>query len=94
MAKSWRDCARPIIAKVLTETKGQDEKVIKRALFDAYPFGQRAMYPYKIWRSEIKRQRLPFMGKTQKQPPVNDKQLDIFSILDTEGEEVGSAQAK
>ena len=54
---SWRDRARPIIAKVLAETKGQDEKAIKAALFDAYPFGPREYHPYKIWLDEIKRQR-------------------------------------
>lgn len=78
MAKSWRDSARPIIAKALADTAGQDEKAIKQALFDAYPFGERSMHPYKVWLSEIKRQRRPFMGKTQSQPPHDDNQLQMF----------------
>lgn len=57
MSKSWRDHAAPIVAQVLAQTAGQDEKAIKKALFDAYPFGQREMHPYKIWLDEIKRQR-------------------------------------
>lgn len=54
---SWRDRAKPIIRRVLTATQGQSEVEIKRALFHAYPFGERAMYPYKIWLDEIKTQR-------------------------------------
>ena len=57
MANSWRDSARPVIAMVLAETDGQDDKAIRKALHDAYPFGVRAMHPYKIWLDEIKRQR-------------------------------------
>lgn len=54
---SWRDRSEPIISKVLTETAGKSEKEIKKALFEAYPFGERRYHPYKIWLSEIKRQR-------------------------------------
>lgn len=54
MGKTWREECRPIIAKVLEETKGQDEKVVRKALRDAYPFGERAYHPYKIWLDEIK----------------------------------------
>ena len=57
MSKSWRDSARPIISRVLAETAGQPEKVIKKALYDAYPFGMRQYHPYKIWLDEIKIQR-------------------------------------
>jgi hypothetical protein len=55
--KSWRDHAREVIAEVLLEHRDSDEKTIKQALFDAYPFGERAMHPYKIWLDEIQRQR-------------------------------------
>lgn len=57
MAKSWRDKARPIIARVPQETWGKDEATVRRALLEAYPFGQRSMHPYKIWLDEIKVQR-------------------------------------
>jgi hypothetical protein len=79
---TWRDSARPIIAKVLRETKGQDEKVIKKALRDAYPWGQRAMHPYKIWLDEIRRQRGlkttgPRKGKLLDVPP-DPRQEELF----------------
>lgn len=59
MPHSWRDTARPIIAKVLQDCRlaGATEQQIKKALFDAYPFGERKYYPYSIWLDEIKRQR-------------------------------------
>lgn len=58
MIKShWREYCAPIIAKVLDENKGKPEAVIKKALLEAYPFGQRKMHPYKIWLNEIQRQR-------------------------------------
>jgi hypothetical protein len=61
---SWRDRARPIIAQVLRDTAGKSEAEIKKALFDAYPFGPREYHPYKIWLSEIKVQRrLPFKNR-------------------------------
>lgn len=53
----WRMKARPIIDKVLADTKGQDEKVICNAIRDAYPFGERRYHPYKIWCDEVRRQR-------------------------------------
>ena len=61
--RSWRDIARPIIAEVLAETRGRSEKDIRKALFDAYPFGERAMHPYKVWCDEVRRQ-------TGRKPPT------------------------
>ena len=54
MGKTWRDIARPIIYNVLKETKDKPKKEIKKALFDAYPFGWRQYWPYKVWLDEIK----------------------------------------
>lgn len=57
MKSYWRTQARPIIASVLAATSGQDERAIRKALRDAYPFGSRDHHPYKIWLDEIKLQR-------------------------------------
>lgn len=54
---SWRDEARPIIARVLAATAGKPERDIRRALRDAYPFGPRQYHPYKVWCDEVARQR-------------------------------------
>lgn len=55
--RTWRDRARPIVARVLRETQGQDEQTIRAALRAAYPFGWRANHPYKIWLDEVATQR-------------------------------------
>jgi hypothetical protein len=57
MAGTWRNVASPIITRVLKETQGQDEKTIRKALHDAYPFGMRQYHPYKVWLDEIAKQR-------------------------------------
>jgi hypothetical protein len=72
MSASWRMRARPIVAQVLHDTKGKPEAEIKKALFDAYPFGMRQYTPYKIWLDEIKRQR-----GTWKDPRRNAEQLKL-----------------
>jgi hypothetical protein len=53
----WRTRARSLVAAVLEETKGQDERAVRKALRDAYPFGERAHYPYKVWCDEVRRAR-------------------------------------
>lgn len=53
---SWRDRAAPIIRKVILDVGREDEKKLRKALHDAYPFGERDYTPYKIWLDEIKRQ--------------------------------------
>lgn len=52
--RSWRDIARPIIAKVIKDNPGLDDKDMKKKISEEYPFGERAMHPYKIWLDEIK----------------------------------------
>ncbi len=54
---NWRDRARPIIADVLAKTAHSTPAEQRQALREAYPFGERRYYPYKIWLNEIKAQR-------------------------------------
>lgn len=76
---TWRERARPIIQQVLRETEGQPEKVIRKALVDAYPFGERSMHPYKAWCSEVRRQRgLEKPKRTAKEPAVDERQLTLL----------------
>jgi hypothetical protein len=74
MERTWRQIAAPIITKVLKDNKGKSEGEIKRALFDAYPFGMRKHHPYKIWLDEIKVQRGLKKSKIIK-PDPNQKKL-------------------
>lgn len=41
----------------IKETAGQDDKLVRKALREAYPFGPRENHPYKIWLDEIKKQK-------------------------------------
>jgi hypothetical protein len=85
---SWRDHAAPIIAKVIEDVGYDDIGRLKRAMFDAYPFGERKYQPYKIWCDEVRRQtngRLsrhgpkPVKKKWQRHVVVDAKTKDIFS---------------
>jgi hypothetical protein len=75
MRGTWRASAKPIIQQVLRETRGQSEKEIRKALKDAYPWGERNYHPYKIWCDEIRVQR----GlKRSKSEIPNPDQTDLF----------------
>lgn len=53
---NWREYAAPIIHEVITRVGREDEKALRKALREAYPFGERRYHPYKIWCSEVNRQ--------------------------------------
>lgn len=54
---SWRYRARVVIERVLDQLPaGTSEAEAKKAISDAYPFGERAMHPYKVWLSEVRDQ--------------------------------------
>jgi hypothetical protein len=78
MSKSWREHAKPIIKQVLKDTAGQPEKVIRKALKEAYPFGLRQYHPYKIWLDEIKVQRGKRKFNERARDVVPKNQTSIF----------------
>lgn len=51
---TWRDHASKVIAEVLAECEGKSLKEKRAALMKAYPYGERAMHPYKIWCDECR----------------------------------------
>ena len=76
MANYWRNSARRVIVEALkTGTAlGLTGKELDKHISAAYPFGQRAMHPYKIWLSEIKNQ-VP--GKKKKAEKVEWPKDDL-----------------
>lgn len=82
MADTWRALARPIIAQVIATSKGKEEKEIRKALREAYPFGERKYHPYKIWCDEVQVQ----LGKrkfgAKKSEPINPSQTNMFDDPD------------
>lgn len=75
----WRIKAREIIAQVLAQHEGRPEPEIRRALRDAYPFGPRRYWPYKVWLDEVQRQRQRgrYAPGANREEPDPD-QLDLF----------------
>lgn len=55
---SWRDRARPVVSEAIRtgREKGLEGKDLKGWVHGAYPFGERAMHPYKVWCDEVKKQ--------------------------------------
>lgn len=65
MAQTWRERARVSLqtAYDAARAQGLDGKALEQALFDSYPFGQRAYTPYKVWCEE--RRKLLATGQTR-----------------------------
>ena len=74
---SWRERAAPIIRQVIAS----EPENLRKALRDAYPFGARKMWPYKIWCDEIRRQlgKKQPLGTRTKPFPVDDVSGDLFT---------------
>ena len=72
---TWRDQVRPIIKEVIKQY-GLNSKNLNKALRDAYPFGQRKNYPYKVWLDEIKKQ--TGTQKKSSDKKTSDKQMKLF----------------
>ncbi|MFO1046018.1 MAG: hypothetical protein U0941_29930 [Planctomycetaceae bacterium] len=69
---TWRDVARPIIAETIERIGRNDQRKLRAALRDAYPFGQRRWFPYKVWCDEVRAQ----LGIKQKKKLAEQRRLD------------------
>lgn len=74
MDHSWRDIARPIIARVIAEVGRDDPQKLRQAIRNAYPFGERKHWPYKAWLNEVRAQ----CGRLHAMPEKDQRQLDMF----------------
>jgi len=52
---SCRAAAAKVIQETIDRVGCEDEKALRRAISKAYPFGERRMWPYKVWLSQVKR---------------------------------------
>ncbi len=54
MAKTWRELARESLQTAYNkaQSEGLEGKALEKAIFDSYPFGERAYTPYKVWCEE------------------------------------------
>ena len=53
---SWRSEAALIIGQVIRQVGRQDMTALRKKLAEAYPWGARENYPYKVWLAEIRHQ--------------------------------------
>lgn len=70
-----RQDAAPIIKEVIARV-GAESPGLKKALREAYPYGERANWPYKVWLDEIKVQ----LGLKESKIKVDPNQMDLFGI--------------
>jgi hypothetical protein len=62
----------------------KDDPDWRRKLREAYPFGERAMLPYKVWLDEIRRV-YPWAKRKPKMPPLRPKEGTIDEHVDRTG---------
>jgi hypothetical protein len=67
--KTWRTHAAPVIREVIERVGTDDPKALRKALRDAYPYGERKYWPYKVWLDEIRRQLVPTPASMVKPGP-------------------------
>lgn len=81
----WRQRAAPIIAQVLAENQGKKPMEIRAALREAYPFGPKAYWPYKVWLDEIQRQtgkKKRSMAHLLRGLPRGDGDCPLFDLVE------------
>ena len=87
MTRTWRKHAAPIIARVIAEHQGDSEKDIRTALRAAYPYGERRMWPYKVWCAEVRRQlgiTAQEQGRRCREEHIGAGQMELFEEADDE----------
>ena len=65
---SWRKRSAAVLNALRPQLEGLDHEEQRKAISAAYPFGERAMHPYKVWLSECRVQ-FPHLYPA-KQPPL------------------------
>lgn len=82
MSSTWRTRAAVIINHVIRETHSTDMHVLKARLRDAYPFGVKNYWPYKVWCDEVNRQlglKPPLKRGGRRPEPVPEEQGRLFT---------------
>lgn len=72
----WRPVATRIIEKVIAENPNDSETELRAKIRDAYPWGERARHPYKIWCEEVNRL---LITKGKAEPKRPEDEYDLFN---------------
>lgn len=54
-ASSWRDHSREVIDQITRDMGITDPDALEKAIRAAYPFGERAHWPYRVFNEEVRR---------------------------------------
>ena len=66
----WRERSRQVIAEVMASVPADATlPQARRLLREAYPFGERAMHPYKVWCSEQRKAINQWRKKDEERKP-------------------------
>jgi len=79
----WRDMAIPIIRHVIATVGTSDDRALQQALREAYPWGEKRMHPYRVWRDEVRRQLAGEQHPRRAPDPVSPGQLSVFDSVDS-----------
>lgn len=82
--ETWRDTAKRTIARVIQENPDADYKTFKKKLKDAYPFGRREHFPYKVW-CEQQKLTLDTLYPEKKRVDPNEPSEGLFSPSNIDG---------
>lgn len=79
---NWRTHSAKVITRVIRTVGTADRQALQRAISEAYPFGERRNYPYRVWLDEVKKH-LAWVeqGRFEPRPPVGIQQ----GLFDSEG---------
>lgn len=75
---TWRDIARSVIQDVVKKHGDLPIPEFRRKLKRAYPFGERAYFPYKVWCEEVRKVLKGKMVVSTMPAEIDGKQLTIF----------------
>lgn len=73
----WRKTSERTIAQVLAENKGKSPDELLVLVRAAYPFGERAHHPYKVWLACV---RATFRVMKRNPEPAPEGQPSLFEM--------------
>lgn len=68
---SWYEHALSVVRRTVAENPTLEGAELRKAVSEAYPFGEREMWPYKAWCKAVSK----VLGPSQKQLDAQAKQL-------------------
>ena len=69
---NWRNISYLTIQKVLADNPGKSQAELKKLISAAYPFGERKMWPYKVWLEEV------HAALHDRRQPLPKRQSELF----------------